>query len=39
MSPGHFYIDGHWLEPAQPAWQDLVDPVTESASMVGYGDD
>ena len=29
MSPGHFYIDGHWLEPAAPTWQTLVDPVTE----------
>jgi aldehyde dehydrogenase (NAD+) len=25
-----FYIDGRWVEPASPAWFDVVDPATET---------
>lgn len=25
-----FYIDGRWVEPADPAWFDVVDPATET---------
>ena len=25
-----FYIDGRWVEPADPAWFDVIDPATET---------
>lgn len=25
-----FFIDGHWVAPADPSWFDLIDPATEA---------
>jgi aldehyde dehydrogenase (NAD+) len=32
MDLTRFYIDGVWVEPAAPAWMDLIDPATEQVN-------